>query len=315
MSTSWMDLPADHPFGLDRPCRTACLHDRRADLRGSACRRRPVVDLGAAAADAGWTAPALREPTSTSSSPRARGVGRTPAVGTAGLTDPAQREPSSRTWSPLADDTMLLPFAAADYVDFYASEQHATNVGRIFRPDVDAADAELEAPADRLPRPRRHGRGVAAPTASGPAASARPRRGGTVFGPSRAARHRGRGGLRRRRAAPGSATGSASTRSMTTCSGRACSMTGAPATSRRGSTCPSARSWASPSRPCQPGWCRSRPWARPVSRCPAQDPSPPTARRPTGTTASTSSRCGSTGPRRRPPYPTCTGHPPRCWPT
>ncbi len=28
-----------------------------------------------------------------------------------------------------------LPFAVGDYVDFYASEQHATNVGRIFRPD------------------------------------------------------------------------------------------------------------------------------------------------------------------------------------
>jgi len=30
---------------------------------------------------------------------------------------------------------MQMPFAVADYVDFYASEQHATNVGRIFRPD------------------------------------------------------------------------------------------------------------------------------------------------------------------------------------
>jgi fumarylacetoacetase len=36
-----------------------------------------------------------------------------------------------------ADATMLLPFTVADYVDFYASEQHATNVGRIFRPDSD----------------------------------------------------------------------------------------------------------------------------------------------------------------------------------
>jgi fumarylacetoacetase len=37
--------------------------------------------------------------------------------------------------SPAADVTMHLPFTVADYVDFYASEQHATNVGRIFRPD------------------------------------------------------------------------------------------------------------------------------------------------------------------------------------
>jgi fumarylacetoacetase len=36
---------------------------------------------------------------------------------------------------PAADALMHLPFTVADYVDFYASEQHATNVGRIFRPD------------------------------------------------------------------------------------------------------------------------------------------------------------------------------------
>jgi fumarylacetoacetase len=30
---------------------------------------------------------------------------------------------------------LFLPFTVADYVDFYASENHATNVGRIFRPD------------------------------------------------------------------------------------------------------------------------------------------------------------------------------------
>jgi fumarylacetoacetase len=30
---------------------------------------------------------------------------------------------------------LRLPFAVADYVDFYASEHHAANVGRIFRPD------------------------------------------------------------------------------------------------------------------------------------------------------------------------------------
>ncbi len=28
-----------------------------------------------------------------------------------------------------------LPFTVADYVDFYASEHHASNVGRIFRPE------------------------------------------------------------------------------------------------------------------------------------------------------------------------------------
>jgi fumarylacetoacetase len=33
---------------------------------------------------------------------------------------------------------LRLPFTVADYADFYASEHHATNVGRIFRPDGEA---------------------------------------------------------------------------------------------------------------------------------------------------------------------------------
>jgi fumarylacetoacetase len=37
---------------------------------------------------------------------------------------------------PLADVTLHLPVEIADYVDFYASEHHASNVGRLFRPDA-----------------------------------------------------------------------------------------------------------------------------------------------------------------------------------
>ena len=39
---------------------------------------------------------------------------------------------------PLSEVTMHLPFEVADYVDFYCSLQHATNVGKIFRPDGQA---------------------------------------------------------------------------------------------------------------------------------------------------------------------------------
>lgn len=39
------------------------------------------------------------------------------------------------TLHPLAAVRTQLPFEVADYVDYYASEHHATNVGRIFRPD------------------------------------------------------------------------------------------------------------------------------------------------------------------------------------
>lgn len=39
--------------------------------------------------------------------------------------------------TPLAEVSMRLPFTVADYIDFYASEHHATNIGRILRPGGD----------------------------------------------------------------------------------------------------------------------------------------------------------------------------------
>ena len=39
---------------------------------------------------------------------------------------------------PQSEVTMHLPFEVADYVDFYSSQHHAENVGRIFRPDGEA---------------------------------------------------------------------------------------------------------------------------------------------------------------------------------
>ncbi|MFG2224286.1 fumarylacetoacetase [Streptomyces sp. NPDC048644] len=59
------------------------------------------------------------------------------AVRTA-VTDPAHHSAIAPLLHPLEEVTLHLPFEVADYVDFYASEHHATNVGKIFRPD-DAA--------------------------------------------------------------------------------------------------------------------------------------------------------------------------------
>jgi fumarylacetoacetase len=56
---------------------------------------------------------------------------------TEGLTDPADRDEIEPFLVPLGDVTLHLPFEVADYVDFYCSLQHATNVGRIFRPDAE----------------------------------------------------------------------------------------------------------------------------------------------------------------------------------
>ncbi|MFD0691448.1 fumarylacetoacetase [Actinomadura fibrosa] len=51
------------------------------------------------------------------------------------LTDGSARPEVEPHLIPLADVELLRPIEVADYVDFYSSEHHATNVGRIFRPD------------------------------------------------------------------------------------------------------------------------------------------------------------------------------------
>ena len=50
------------------------------------------------------------------------------------LSEDQFREAIEDLLMPAEAAALHLPFAVADYVDFYASEHHATNVGRIFRP-------------------------------------------------------------------------------------------------------------------------------------------------------------------------------------
>jgi fumarylacetoacetase len=50
------------------------------------------------------------------------------------LTSPAHRAVVEPHLVPRGEVRLHLPFAVADYVDFYASRNHAENVGRIFRP-------------------------------------------------------------------------------------------------------------------------------------------------------------------------------------
>jgi fumarylacetoacetase len=58
---------------------------------------------------------------------------------TAWVTVPSHQETIAPFLHPLSAVTLHLPFEVADYVDFYASENHARNVGHIFRPE--AADS------------------------------------------------------------------------------------------------------------------------------------------------------------------------------
>ena len=53
------------------------------------------------------------------------------------VSDPARRDDVGMCLHPLSDVAVQMPFTVADYVDFYSSEHHAANVGRMFRPDGD----------------------------------------------------------------------------------------------------------------------------------------------------------------------------------
>ena len=54
--------------------------------------------------------------------------------------------------------TMLVPMDVGDYVDFYSSIEHATNLGRLFRPNAEPLLPNWRWTADRISRPRRHDR-------------------------------------------------------------------------------------------------------------------------------------------------------------
>ena len=99
---------------------------------------------------------------------------------------------------PLTDVQLHMPFEVADFVDFYASQQHAENVGRIFRPDSPALAWRLAAAADRLPRPVGNGRPVRDRHRPAMRLADRRRRG--RLWPVSQIGHRSRGRLRRRSA-------------------------------------------------------------------------------------------------------------------
>src|SRR3954470_4063710 len=80
----------------------------------------------------------------------------------------------------LADVTLHRPFAVADYVDFYSSLEHATNLGRLFRPD-----AEPLLPNWRHLPVGYHGRAGTVVPSGTPVRRPSGQRPGPEFGPSR----------------------------------------------------------------------------------------------------------------------------------
>ena len=53
------------------------------------------------------------------------------------VSDETERDLVEPNLVPLDEVELRMPFAVGDYVDFYASLDHASNVGRIFRPDAE----------------------------------------------------------------------------------------------------------------------------------------------------------------------------------
>jgi fumarylacetoacetase len=85
-----------------------------------------ILDLAASGLGAVFEAPALNPFLALGRSSWEDTLGRIDELVTAG----ADLVPNERA-------TSHLPFAVADYVDFYSSLEHATNLGRLFRPDAE----------------------------------------------------------------------------------------------------------------------------------------------------------------------------------
>ncbi|GII25321.1 fumarylacetoacetase [Planosporangium mesophilum] len=132
---TWLDIPADDPFGVhnlpygafdpgDGSSRLGVrIGDRVLDLAG--LERAGLIEArGALQAATLNPFLALGRPHWSAVRDRLTEL----------LTDDAYRRRVERLLLPLADVASRLPFEVGDYVDFYSSEEHATNLGRLFRP-------------------------------------------------------------------------------------------------------------------------------------------------------------------------------------
>src|SRR3984957_8524620 len=141
LACEWLGVPDGHPFGLQtlpygsfsnshHPARRhvgVAIGDQVLDLTTATQRLLPGraadfsgghLDHFLAAGDSAWS--------------------QVRADLTAWLSQEHFRSALEDIVHPAGSVMMHLPFTVADYVDFYASESHATNVGKIFRPDEEA---------------------------------------------------------------------------------------------------------------------------------------------------------------------------------
>jgi fumarylacetoacetase len=140
MAPPWLAIADGHPFGLAAlPYGSFCGPRDPSRRRVGVAIGDHVLDLTAATAR---LLPGRAADFAAGNLDRFLAAGPTAwrqvrAAVTTWLSDDAHRAGVQDLLVPAADVTLNLPFTVADYVDFYASRQHATNVGRIFRPDAE----------------------------------------------------------------------------------------------------------------------------------------------------------------------------------
>ncbi|MGW5647425.1 fumarylacetoacetase [Saccharopolyspora sp. NPDC003752] len=123
-----IDIPAGSPFGLDN-LPYGVFSTPGTEPRVGVRVGESVVDLAVALGDEVFARPSLN-------AFMAQGHERWVQVRRQ-ITELVSGDVPDAAVHPVADVTTHLPIEVADYVDFYASEHHAANLGRLFRPNAE----------------------------------------------------------------------------------------------------------------------------------------------------------------------------------
>ncbi|HEY0475625.1 MAG TPA: fumarylacetoacetase, partial [Kribbella sp.] len=134
---SWIEIPEDSPFGPENlPLGIFRLGDE--EPRMGAAIGDQVIDLAPVASAQMLDGSQFAEPTMNAFLALGRPAWHATREWLLELVrNENERDTVEPHLIPQSAVTMLMPFEVADYVDFYASEQHATNVGKLFRPDAE----------------------------------------------------------------------------------------------------------------------------------------------------------------------------------
>ena len=135
-AVTWIDIPANSPFGPDNlPLGVFRLGDE--EPRVGAAIGDHIIDLAPVASAQMLNGSQLfARPSLNDFLALGRPAWRATRDWLLDLVrNPNDRDAVEPHLIPQSAVTMQLPFTVGDYVDFYASEHHATNLGRLFRPD------------------------------------------------------------------------------------------------------------------------------------------------------------------------------------